>query len=52
MNKMKSNLAMVMVCIILGFVLTIHFKTINETLGDSKNPAMRSKELAVELESF
>lgn len=52
MNKIKSNLAMIVVCIILGFVLTIHFKTINEALGDSKNPAIRSKELAVELDNF
>ncbi|MCT4661953.1 MAG: DUF881 domain-containing protein [Tissierellales bacterium] len=52
MNKLKTNIALVIVCVVLGFALTIHFKNINDTLGDSKNPSIRSKELALELESL
>lgn len=49
MKDMKSKIAITLVCIILGIILAIQFKTVNKTIGSGKLPALRSKELAVEL---
>lgn len=52
MNNFKANISLVIVSLILGFVISVHSKTINQALGNSNTPLLRSKELAVELESL
>lgn len=52
MNNVKANISLIVVSIILGFVISVHSKTINQALGDSNTPLLRSKDLAVELESI
>lgn len=49
MKKRKDLLAMVIVSIFLGIILSIQFKTVNKTVGEGVLPTQRSQQLALEL---
>lgn len=49
MEKKKELLAMVIVSIFLGIILSIQFKTVSKTVGDGVLPTQRSQQLALEL---
>ncbi len=49
MNKTRNILAIVLVSIFLGLILSIQFKTINKSIGEGVLPTQRAQQLAVEL---
>ncbi len=49
MKQLKSKIAITFVCIILGVILAIQFKTVKETVGLNYLPTQRSKQLAIQL---
>lgn len=49
MNKTRNILAIILVSIFLGLILSIQFKTINKTIGEGVLPTQRAQQLAVEL---
>jgi uncharacterized protein YlxW (UPF0749 family) len=51
MKNIKAQLAMGLVCIVLGVVLTLQFKTVQNNLGGVA-PAQKAQELAVELKKM
>ncbi|MCT4621336.1 MAG: DUF881 domain-containing protein [Marinisporobacter sp.] len=51
MKNIKAQLAMGLVCIVLGIVLTLQFKTVQNNLGGVA-PAQKAQELAVELKKM
>lgn len=53
MKNMKNRFAMIIVCLILGIVLAIQFKTVKKTFGEGDYvPTQRSEELIVELKKL
>lgn len=49
MNKTRNILAIILVSIFLGLILSIQFKTINKSIGEGVLPTQRAQQLAVEL---
>lgn len=49
MKKIKESIALILVSIFLGAILTIQFKTVNKTVGDGILPVQRAQQLAMEL---
>lgn len=49
MKRFKELLALILVSIFLGLILSIHFKTVNKTVGDGVMPTQRAQQLATEL---
>ncbi len=49
MSKRKEYLALSIVSIFLGIILSIQFKTVNKTVGEGALPTQRAQQLAVEL---
>ncbi|MBU5426791.1 DUF881 domain-containing protein [Tissierella pigra] len=49
MKRVKEYIALVIVSIFLGIILSIQFKTINKTVGEGVMPAQRAQQLAIEL---
>lgn len=49
MKKTRDILALVLVSIFLGLILSIQFKTINKSVGEGLLPTQRAQQLAVEL---
>lgn len=52
MKKGKGSLAIVLVSIFLGVILSIQFKTVNKTVGEGTLPIQRSQQLAAELKKL
>lgn len=52
MKKFTSKLAIGIVCIILGVILAIQYKTVNNTVGIGYLPTQKSKELSIELKKL
>jgi len=53
MNSLKNKLALTIVCILLGIILAIQFKTVKKTFGEGDYlPTQRAEELIVELEEL
>ena len=49
MKRIKEYFALILVSIFLGMILSIHFKTVNKTVGEGVLPTQRSQLLATEL---
>ena len=49
MKKTRNILAIILVSIFLGLILSIQFKTINKSIGEGVLPTQRAQQLAVEL---
>ena len=49
MKKARESIALILVSIFLGTILTIQFKTVNKTVGDGTLPVQRAQQLAMEL---
>ena len=49
MNKKREKLAIIGVSLVLGLILSVQFKTINETVGNGVLPTQRAQELANEV---
>lgn len=49
MKKAKEYIALTLVSIFLGIILSIQFKTINKTVGEGVLPTQRAQQLALEL---
>lgn len=52
MKDIKSKLSILVVCVFLGLILAIQFKTVNETVGFGVIPNQRAQQLAVELKKL
>jgi len=52
MKNFSSKFALGIVCIILGIILTIQYKTVNKTVGIGYLPTQKSKELSIELKKL
>ncbi|WP_425446990.1 DUF881 domain-containing protein [Dethiothermospora halolimnae] len=53
MKNLKNKLAITIVCIILGIIIAIQFKTVRKTVGeDNIIPTQRAEQLAVELKKL
>ncbi len=52
MKNRKELLAMVIVSIFLGIILSIQFKTVNKTVGDGVLPTQRAQQLALDLKKL
>ncbi|MGF7058813.1 DUF881 domain-containing protein [Brassicibacter mesophilus] len=48
MNDIRSKVAITGVCIILGLILAIQFKTVENTVGQGMIPTQRAQQLAIE----
>lgn len=49
MKRFKNYFALIIISIFLGMALSIHFKTVNKTVGEGVLPVQRSQQLASEL---
>lgn len=49
MKRIKEYIALTLVSIFLGLILSIQFKTINKTVGDGILPTQRAQQLALDL---
>lgn len=49
MKNIKEYVALTLVSVFLGVILSIQFKTINKTVGDGTLPTQRAQQLAIEL---
>ena len=49
MKSIKEYIALTLVSLFLGIILSVQFKTINKTVGEGVLPTQRSQQLAVEL---
>lgn len=49
MKKTRDVLALVLVSVFLGLILSIQFKTINKSVGEGVLPTQRAQQLAIEL---
>lgn len=49
MKNIKQYIALTLVSIFLGIILSIQFKTVNKTLGEGTLPTQRAQQLALEL---
>lgn len=52
MKKKSEKLALVLVSVILGLILSIQFKTVNKSIGEGVFPTQRAQELATELKKI
>lgn len=53
MKNTKNRIAMIVVCMLLGIILAIQFKTVKKTFGEGEYvPTQRSEELIVELKKL
>ncbi len=52
MKNLKEQMALALVSIFLGLILSIQFKTINRTVGEGVLPTQRAQQLAVELKKI
>ncbi|MBU5438172.1 DUF881 domain-containing protein [Tissierella sp. MSJ-40] len=52
MKNLKEQMALALVSIFLGLILSIQFKTINKTVGEGVLPTQRAQQLAVELKKI
>ena len=52
MKKKSEKLALVLVSIILGLILSIQFRTVNKSIGEGVLPTQRAQELATELKKI
>lgn len=52
MRELKSKIAFALVCVILGIILAIQFKTVNETVGNGILPTKSAQQLALELKKL
>lgn len=50
-NKNKQKLVFVIICVVLGIILSIQFKTAKSTTGEGKTPRQREKELKLEYQA-
>lgn len=48
MNDIKSKVAIILVCTILGVILAIQFKTVENTVGSGAIPTQRTQQLAID----
>lgn len=48
MNDIKSKVAIVLVCIALGIILAIQFKTVENSIGTGTIPTQRAQQLAID----
>lgn len=48
MNDIKSKIAIVLVCIVLGVILAVQFKTVENTVGSGAIPTQRAQQLAID----
>lgn len=48
MNDIKSKIAIVLVCIVLGVILAVQFKTVENNLGSGAIPTQRAQQLAID----
>ncbi|MFA5523570.1 MAG: DUF881 domain-containing protein [Tissierellales bacterium] len=48
MNDIKSKIAIVLVCILLGLILAVQFKTVENNLGTGVIPTQRAQQLAID----
>lgn len=51
MKRIKEYLALILVSIFLGMILSIHYKTVNKSVGEGVLPVQRSQQLAAELKN-
>ena len=49
MKNTRGKIAIVLVSILLGIILAIQFKTVNQTVGEGVLPTQRAQQLAIEL---
>ncbi len=52
MKELKSKIAFVLVCVILGIIIAIQFKTVNETVGSGILPTKSAQQLTLELKKL
>ncbi|WP_427338501.1 DUF881 domain-containing protein [Caloranaerobacter sp. DY30410] len=52
MRELKSKIAFALVCVILGVIIAIQFKTVNETVGSGILPTKSAQQLALELKKL
>ncbi|WP_069650165.1 DUF881 domain-containing protein [Caloranaerobacter ferrireducens] len=52
MRELKSKIAFALVCLILGIIIAIQFKTVNETVGNGILPTKSAQQLALELKKL
>lgn len=52
MKKKSEKLALVLVSVILGLILSIQFRTVNKSIGEGVLPTQRAQELATELKKI
>ena len=48
----KGQLSIGLVCILLGVILSIQFKTVSETVGEGVLPTQRAQQLAADLKKL
>lgn len=51
MRKSGNRLALILVSVFLGIILSIQFKTVNQSVGEGVLPTQRAQQLAVELKN-
>ena len=49
MKKTRNMLALALLSVFLGIILSIQFKTVNKSLGEGVLPTQRAQQLAVEI---
>lgn len=52
MRELKSKIAFALVCLMLGIIIAIQFKTVNETVGNGILPTKSAQQLALELKKL
>ena len=52
MKKVEGRVAIALVCIFLGVILAIQFKTVSQTIGTGVLPTQKSQQLAIELKKL
>lgn len=49
MKKVEGRVAIALVCVFLGIILAIQFKTVNKTIGEGVLPTQKAQQLSIEL---
>ena len=52
MKNYKGQISITFVCVLLGIILAIQFKTVSKTVGDGVLPTQRAQQLAMELKKL
>ncbi|MCR2042889.1 DUF881 domain-containing protein [Anaerosalibacter massiliensis] len=52
MKKVEGRVAIALVCVFLGVILAIQFKTVSQTIGTGVLPTQKSQQLAIELKKI